>query len=224
MAYDAVLFDNDGVLVKRSPLELLSEAAADAFAALGVEDPADEAIETVSYVVTPDRLAGVCSTYGVDSHEFWTARDRVASDAQVASMRRGGKPWYDDVDALESLSGPLGIVSTNQQATIDAILRHYDLEPLFETAYGREPTVESLRRKKPAPHYLERALSDLGADSALFVGDSEPDLLAASRAGVDSALVRRPHVTSATLDATPTYELDSLWDLHELPGVTLSEN
>ena len=54
-------------------------------------------------------------------------------------------------------------------------------------------TVESLERKKPNTHYVERALSDLDADAALYVGDSESDVVAADRAGLDSAFVRRPH-------------------------------
>jgi phosphoglycolate phosphatase len=224
MTYDAVLFDNDGVLVEPPPLELLTEAAADAFAAVGVEDPSEADVDAISYGVTPDRLRDVCSTYDVEVQDFWQARDRTASDAQVASMRRGGKPRYDDVAALDSLADPLGIVSTNQQATIDAILSHHDLDSLFETAHGRPPTVASLRRKKPEPYYLDRALADLDAESALFIGDSETDVLAASRAGIDSAFIRRSHVAAVELDVTPTYDLDSLWDLHELPGVTLAEN
>ncbi|WP_435184438.1 HAD family hydrolase [Halobellus sp. EA9] len=224
MEYDAVVFDNDGVLVERPGVELLRSAAREAFAAVGVENPADEDVEAVAYGVTPETLERVCGAYGVDVDDFWAARERTASAAQIGAMEGGETDRYPDIDVLDDLAVPLGIVSTNQQATIDAILRHHGLESLFGTAYGREPTVESLRRKKPAPYYLERALDDLGAESALFVGDSETDVLAAHRAGVDSAFLRRPHRADTTLDAEPTYELDSLRSLRDLPGVTLREN
>ncbi|RLM88139.1 HAD family hydrolase [Halobellus sp. Atlit-38R] len=176
MAYDAIIFDNDGVLVEPVTLDLLTAAA----------------------------------------------RDRTASEAQIQSMRRGEKDTYADVDALAAIDAPRGIVSTNQQATIDSILEYHDLGALFETAYGREPTVESLRRKKPAPYYLERALDDLDAEAALFVGDSKSDVEAAHRAGVDSAFIRREHRAETVLGTEPTYELDSLWDLHEVGGVPLA--
>jgi len=224
MAYDAVVFDNDGVLVEPPGLDLLRAAARDAFAAVGVESPSDEHVDAISHGVTPESLKAISSAYGVEPERLWTARDRTASEAQIRAMEAGETDRYPDVEVLSELAAPLGVVSTNQQATIDAVLSYHEFEPLFRTAYGREPTIESLRRKKPAPYYLERALADLDAETALFVGDSESDVLAATRAGVDSAFVRRPHRAEAVLDAEPTYELNSLRGLRELPGVTLCEN
>ncbi|MFB6089936.1 MAG: HAD family hydrolase [Halobellus sp.] len=224
MAYDAVVFDNDGVLVEPPGLDLLRSAAREAFAAVGVDDPDDEHVEAISYGVSPERLSRVADAYDLEAEALWRARERTASEAQIRAMEGGETGRYPDVDVLSELAAPLGIVSTNQQATIDAILRHHEFEPLFRTAYGREPTIESLRRKKPEPHYLERALADLDAESALFVGDSESDVVAATRAGVDSAFLRRPHRADAVLETEPTYELDSLRSLRDLAGVTLREN
>jgi len=224
MEYDAVIFDNDGVLVEPVTLDLLTAAARDAFAAVGVDDPDPQHVDAISYGVSPETVETVCRVYDLDPDGFWTARDRTASEAQIQSMRRGEKDTYADVDALAAIDAPRGIVSTNQQATIDSILEYHDLGALFETAYGREPTVESLRRKKPAPYYLERALDDLDAEAALFVGDSESDVQAAHRAGVDSAFVRREHRAETALGTEPTYELDSLWDLHDVRGVPLAPN
>jgi hypothetical protein len=90
------------------------------------------------------------------------------------------------------------------------LLDFFDLRPSFDTYYGREKTVESLSLKKPNPHYLERALSDLEAETALYVGDSESDVAAAHRAGVDSAFVRRPHCREVELTASPTHDVDDL--------------
>ncbi len=64
--------------------------------------------------------------------------------------------------------------------------------------------------KKPDPHFLERALADLEADSALYVGDSEHDVIAAHRAGIDSAFVRRRHCRDDELSVTPTYDIETL--------------
>ena len=214
MDYDAVVFDNDGVLVGRTRYDRLQEAAWDAFEAVGVEDPDPEHVESMVVGVSPGDVREVCSTYGLDVAEFWATRDRTAADIQRKEVREGRKRLYDDVSTVADLEQPLGIVSSNQQETVDFVLEHFGVADLFDAAYGREPTVESLRRKKPRPHYIERTLADLDAETALFVGDNESDVLAAENAGVDSAFIRRPHRIDHELSVDPTYEVDSLHDLH----------
>ena len=219
MEYEAVVFDNDGILVELVDRAVLRTAAEETFAALGITDPAAEHVDRVVVGVAPDALERVCAAYDVDPDSFWRTRDRLTSAVQRAEMRAGRTGLYDDVDALRSLDVPLGIVSSNQQATVDFTLDHFGTRDLFETAYGREPTVESLRRKKPNTYYLDRALAELDVDDALFVGDSETDLLAAERAGIDSAFVRRSHRIDLELGVTPTYELTGLDELLALERV-----
>lgn len=216
MDYDAVVFDNDGVLVGRTRYDRLHEAAWDAFEAVGVEDPDPEHVESMVVGVTPEAVREVCATYDLVSDEFWAARDRTAAAIQREEVREGRKRLYDDVSTLGDLEQSFGIVSSNQQATVDFVLEHFGVADLFEAAYGREPTVESLRRKKPEPHYIERALAALEAETALFVGDNESDVRAAENAGVDSAFVRRPHRVDHDLSVDPTYDIDSLTDLHSI--------
>jgi HAD superfamily hydrolase (TIGR01549 family) len=121
-----------------------------------------------------------------------------------------------DIHTLANLDVARGIVSSNQQETVDFLLDHFEVSGLFDTAYGREDTIESLDLRKPNSHYIDRALSDLDADSALFVGDNESDVKAAHNAGIDSAFIRRPHRTDWDLDVWPTWEIDGLDDLHDI--------
>ncbi|ELZ57222.1 MULTISPECIES: HAD family hydrolase [Halorubrum] len=216
--YDAVVLDNDGVLVGRTPFDTLREAAWDAFVSLGVEDPDLAHVDDVAVGVDPATLTDICERYGVDPTEFWRVRDETAAAAQIDAARKGRKTPYDDVDALRALDASLGVVSSNQQATVDALLDHFGLRGHFEVAYGREPSVASLSRKKPSPYYIERALEDLGAETALFVGDNESDVRAADNAGIDSAFLRRPHRRSTELACHPTYEIDDLHDLVSICG------
>ena len=216
--YDAVVLDNDGVLVGRTSFDTLREAAWDAFVSLGVEDPDLAHVDDVAVGVDPATLTDICERYGVDPGEFWRVRDELASAAQIDAARKGRKTPYEDVDTLRFLDTPLGVVSSNQQATVDAILSHFGLAGQFDVAYGREPSIASLSRKKPSPYYLERVLEDLGAETALFVGDNESDVRAADNAGIDSAFVRRPHRRSAELSCQPTYEIDDLHDLVSICG------
>ncbi|MBP1921479.1 HAD superfamily hydrolase (TIGR01549 family) [Halorubrum alkaliphilum] len=216
--YDAVVFDHDGVLLGRTPFDTLREAAWDAFERLGETDPDLAHVDEVAVGVDPATLTDICERYDLDPVEFWRVRDEVATAAQADAARAGRKTPYDDIDALRHLDVPLGIVSSNQQATLDDLLDYFGLAGRFHVVYGREPSIASLSRKKPSPYYLERALEDLDAATALFVGDNDSDVAAADNAGIDSAFLRRPHRRSFELSTDPTYELDDLHDLVSLCG------
>lgn len=215
--YDAVLFDKDGVLVGRTRQDALVEAAWRTFEELGVSDPAPDYVESIVIDVTPADVEAVCSAYGLDPETFWYTRDTIASEIQRSEATAGRKTPYEDVSVLSDFDVPLGVVSSNQQATVESVLEHFDLDGHFRTLYGREPTVESLRLRKPNAHYLNRAMADLDAETALFVGDNESDVAAADNAGIDSAFVRRPHRLDHELNREPTYVVD---DLHDLVSLT----
>lgn len=214
--YEAVVFDNDGVLLELTGMEPHYEGAREAFAAVGVDDPADADVEAISIGVSPETLHTVCDRYDLDPETFWFERDRAIAQRQHAEMRAGRKRPYDDIHHLDAFECPLGVVSSNQVATVEFAFEHFDLDRYFETVYARPPTVESLHRKKPAPYYIEQALSDLGTRDALYVGDSETDIEAAHAAGIDSAFVRRSHRADTTLSVTPEYELTELGEVVDL--------
>lgn len=216
MSYDAIVFDVDGVLVEPADRETLEEGVRRTFRSFDVPGPADEHVEAMAIHVTVDAVREVCTAYDLDPDAFWRERDRRSSAVQREAIRAGRKPLYDDLDVLERLDHPKGVVSANQQSTIDFILEYFEFDGTFETAYGREPGLEGLRRKKPDPYYLERAIADLDAETALFVGDSESDVEAARRAGVDAAFVRRPHREDYDLGTDPDYEIETLASLVDI--------
>lgn len=211
--YDAVLFDSDGILVEPPAYETKVQAARAAFADVGVTEVSQAAIDDVVSGPTIDRVQTLCAEYGVDPDAFWAARERRDEQSQFEQFRTGSRTRYDDISAITELSQPCGVVSNNHHSTIEYVLDRFDIESLFETYYGRPKTIESLELKKPNTHYLEMALEDLNADTALYVGDSESDVIAANRAQVDSVFVRRPHTREVDLSATPTYEITGLSEL-----------
>ena len=211
--YDAVIFDNDGVLLTLTSMDAHREGAREALVEAGADDPDNEAIETMSIGVTVEKLEDICATYDLDPAQTWRIRDRVLSEKQQAEMRAGEKTPYDDIHHLERFECPLGVVSSNQQATVEFAYDHFDLHGHFETVHARPPTIESLRRKKPEPYYVEAAMESLGAERPLFVGDNESDVQAAEAAGIDSAFIRRPHRTEFDLSVTPDHEVHSLEDV-----------
>jgi phosphoglycolate phosphatase len=216
--YDAVLFDSDGVLVEPPSRERKRAGHRDAFRAVGVEDPDPGHVESLFSGVTLDGLREIAASHDLDPETLWTARERCDERSQLAAFRAGDRTTYDDVGVVRDLPGPRGVVSNNHHSTVEFKLDFFELDPLFDTYYGREMTVESLELKKPNTHYLDRALPDLEAESALYVGDSESDVLAAHCADLDSAFVRRAHTRETELDEEPTYELGSLEELATLVG------
>ncbi|MFB6071149.1 MAG: HAD family hydrolase [Halanaeroarchaeum sp.] len=216
MRYDAVLFDNDGVLTHLTERRLLRRAVERAFDESGVEDPDPADVEGLLVGVDPETVHAIGSDYGVDPERFWRRRDRYASRLQREAIEAGEKPLYYDFDAVLDLPGPRGIVSSNQHPTIESIVEHFGIEDHFETYYGREMSVEGLRRKKPATYYLDRAVEDLAATNPVYVGDSESDVVAAENAGMDAVFVRRPHRADSSLAVEPTAEIRSLRELPEV--------
>lgn len=210
--YDAVLFDKDGVLVELTELEVIHDAVDGTFAEFGVEPSRDDVERLVG--CDAETVVDVCGRYGVDPGEFWRRRDANVSRVQREAFDAGEKKPYDDIGVVERIASrcPVGVVSNNQRATVDHVVESLGMG-YVETRYGREHSLQSLRRKKPSPHYVERALEDIGAVDALYVGDSPKDVVAAHGADADSAFVRREHRADATLEAEPTYEVG---DLHEL--------
>jgi HAD superfamily hydrolase (TIGR01549 family) len=213
--YDAVVFDNDGILTRLTDHGVLREAIQDAFRAAGVPDPPAEHIETLHGTTVAD-VRRICDGHGIDPDTFWRHRDDEAARKQKELIRQGEKTLYDDVDAVLGLDADIGIVSNNQHETVRFIVEYFDLSPPVATHYGREHTVAGVERKKPDPHYLRRALADLETEDALYVGDSQKDVVAAGRAEIDSAFVRRPHRADLRLDPEPTYEVSDLRELRAL--------
>jgi len=93
--YDAVLFDNDGVLVEPPAPETRQAAVRDAFGAVGVDDPAGDHVRELTASVTVEALKEVGAAYGVNPKRLWAARERHDERSQLAAFRRGDWDRYD---------------------------------------------------------------------------------------------------------------------------------
>ena len=208
--YDSLLLDHDGVLVSIDDGSTLAAAARAAFRDVGVEDPASDAVDAIDIHATREGLRAVSDRYGVDAGRLWQARDDRVREKLLATVRDGRKVPYDDIDALDSVGVPVGVVSNNQARIVESILDRYELARYVDTVRARAPRPESLDRKKPRPTFLDQAMADLTVENPLYVGDSESDIAAGHRAGLDVAYIRRGHNGDRELDCEPTYEVDGL--------------
>ncbi|MFE9021942.1 HAD family hydrolase [Streptomyces sp. NPDC007808] len=106
----------------------------------------------------------------------------------------------------------LAIATNNSPRVVRTYLDGRGLLPCFSPhVYGR---TQNLHQLKPDPHCLNRALSAMGAapSSALMIGDTPSDFIAADRAGVPFlGYARNPRKEKLLREAGATSVVDSLW-------------
>lgn len=219
--YDSLVLDHDGVIVdimdeqrrrdgfQRQILDALPETN-------GMS--ATELTDELAFSVDPADLQSLSERLAVAPDQVWRARDDALVAVLKDAIRDGDKRPYPDVDVLADVTVPMGIASNNQQRFVEFVLSYHDLTTHFEAVRAREPSVESLDLKKPSPTFLDAVQRELDGSNPLYVGDKETDILAARRAGMDVALIRRDHNADRQLDAKPTYEVSTLSGVTDLVG------
>ena len=88
------------------------------------------------------------------------------------------------LDRLRGAGWQMGLCTNKPLAPTRAVLAHLGLVGDFAVVIGGD----SLAQRKPDPAPLRATLAGLGADRALFVGDSEVDAETAQRAALPFAL------------------------------------
>ena len=219
--YDAVVFDMDGVLVERSPSWVFADATEDAFGSFGLDpDPAD--VEALSGLVggDDDAAAHLRERFDVAPGSLLAARETLATRNQVRAFETGEKRPYDDAQALlAALDRPAAVVSNNAQTAVELVVRRFGFADDLRTWYGLQPTPADAARRKPDSAYLSRALSELSAGSALYVGDRASDVETACNASVDGGFVHRSYNDDEEFDVEPAHEFDGLAGLAALLGL-----
>lgn len=185
-AYDAVLFDFDGVLLDSEPVhcdcwrEVLAPFGIrlewDFYArhCIGIADRA--MLDLLARLADPPVDPGVLwRQYGAKNMRF---RERMAA----------GPPFDPCLEGLlNSLrSYKLAVVTSSSRAEVEPLLCLAGLRGYFAAAvYG-----ETVERHKPAPDPYLLAADLLGARSALVVEDSEAGEISGRAAGFDVLRVR----------------------------------
>lgn len=214
MRYDAIIFDNDGVLVEPPNRMTVRRVAEATFHSFDLRRPTPDDLHQLG-AHNLETIRQLAKRYGIHPVRFCRKMTDYIESEQQREFRQGVRSLYDDVTALFDIDLPLGLVSDNPPNVLSYVLRFFGLEAHFTTVYGCPFTPDGLSRRKPSPYYLNAALSDLGTQNAVYIGDRACDVAAAENAGIDSVLLAREH-TNADCDVTPTYEIASLSQLPAL--------
>ena len=171
----AILFDLDGTL-----LDTLED----------LKDAVNHALRTHSY---PERtLEEVRCFVGNGAYRLnRLAAPETASEAEVqalfatfrsfydANCRIKTRPYAGIPEALEAVKRefPVAIVSNKPDVAVKLLCRQYfgDIYALGES---------NACPRKPAPDMVHKAMEAIGAQTCIYVGDSEVDVVTAKNAGV----------------------------------------
>jgi HAD superfamily hydrolase (TIGR01509 family) len=173
----AVIFDCDGVLFDSYRANVAYYNAIRARVGL---PPMDAAWERTCHFLAASQV--VEEMFGPDAERLARARAAARAvdyDPFYALMEPA--PGLPDVLDRLGRHHRLGM-ATNRGATVTEVMRRFDLGRWLETAVG----LLDVARPKPHPDVIETCLARLGVppESAVYVGDAESDLAAASAAGV----------------------------------------
>ena len=219
-ARPALLFDMDGVIVegRGSDPVVHERALADALTDYGLTVPEPQRTALSGYEYT-EAFADACRAVGVAPGPFYTAREIHSARRVADRIKAGVRGLTPDANALSALADEyeLALVSNNYHRVVETVVDHHGLD-CFTVVRGREPGLTGFRRRKPEPYYLRETFDRLDADTGLYVGDRETDLLAADRAGLDGVFFRREHNTIAGLETEPAAVIDSLAEIETLLG------
>lgn len=189
MSYRAYLFDLDGTLVDTAPD--LSRALNHTLAQAGL-DGVDESL-TRHWVGHGVRamLEAAFRHLGLPARQDELDHHQaVLVDHYTAHIADYSLPYPTVVETLAALAAhaPLAVVTNKPTDLSNRLLGALDLARYFEVVVGRGSTEHFKPHPEPALYACERLGEAAG--QALFVGDSETDVLCARAAGCDIVLYR----------------------------------
>ena len=114
----------------------------------------------------------------------------------------------------------LGICTNKPLAPTKIVLDQFGLTRFFDTIIGGD----QLASRKPEPEMLYHAMASLGAESCLFVGDSEIDRETALAAGQPFALFTKGYRKASIETLAPEYYFNEFNELKDIVNLEIQRN
>jgi len=183
-AFDAILFDNDGILVDTEPLFLQAT---------------QEILATVDVILTADEYHEISMRQG--RAVFNLAEARGISDDEIRVLKTSRNRRYSELidqgvrifdgvaETLERLHGilPMAIVTSSDREHFDRIHKQTELMRFFDFVL----TAGEYAHHKPHPEPYLAAASRIGAapDRCLVIEDTERGVRSATTAGMSCIVI-----------------------------------
>lgn len=190
-SYEAVVFDQDGVLLDSGLNNFLwmDEVRKNAAEERGYRFDTEDSIKVVE----------ATSRQGIEElleqkNMTWNELREVEKTVERAKIemikQRYIRLFSGTKNLLHSLDVPVGLATNATNISTDFVLDFFSINSCFESV--RTVELEKGRWfecKKPSDTLVGGVARDLGTENVLMVGDSSSDIGAAKAAGVDSVLV-----------------------------------
>lgn len=212
-AFDAILFDNDGILVDTEPLFLQAT---------------QEILATVDVILTADEYHEISMRQG--RAVFNLAEARGISDDEIRVLKTSRNRRYSELidqgvrifdgvaETLERLHGilPMAIVTSSDREHFDRIHKQTELIRFFDFVL----TAGEYAHHKPHPEPYLAAASRIGAapDRCLVIEDTERGVRSATTAGMSCIVIPNELSKAGNFENAHTI-LHSMRELTSLLGI-----
>jgi phosphoglycolate phosphatase len=210
----AIIFDLDGTLIDSAPdihaavaraladegKPPLSPAQVSSFVGNGVPVLIDRVMAALGEASDPARHTVLMARF---------MRHYTAASSDLTTVYPG---VHAALSALQAAGHPMGLCTNKPEAAARDILRAFGLDGYFQAVIGGD----SLPERKPHSAPLLATMRALGAQAALFVGDSEVDAQTAVAAAVPLILFTEGYRKSPIADLPHQVAFN---DFAALPGI-----
>lgn len=214
--YDAVIFDKDGVLLDSglNNFKWMDDVRIEKAEKLGYSINKADSLQIVR-AEDYSEIENFLSKHGMAVDELLEIEHQV-QNAKINLIRQGVIRLFPEASKiLGNLELPAALATNAPYKTTEFTLNYFALNNEFQTvkSFKLDKLQHYVEHKKPHPDMIKAAKSELNAANPLMVGDSRADIVAAQKAGVDSALVQS-YSENPGLD--PTHRVRNLAELKTL--------
>lgn len=177
--YTTYLFDLDGTLTNTGPtwLTIFRDGLAD----FGITGLADKTLAAHTHDWKEVAKLGVPEA---DLPTFIeTAYARANERLPLAPFYEGAEEM---IQKLKAAGKQIGIFTTMDRPILEPVVERYSLDKTFDVIIAGT----DVEHRKPHPAGIQAALEKLGkpANTAVYIGDKDTDILCAKNAGIDGIL------------------------------------
>ncbi|MEM4311704.1 MAG: HAD family hydrolase [Nitrososphaerales archaeon] len=208
----SIIFDLDGTLIKFKIkwLEVKREII-ESIGNMGIEKKHFSIKDGTQHIL--DKIEIFAESYKLDSMKAKEKIYRIIEKYEVeASYKAELCDGAKEVLKLLKPNLKLGLVTNNGRRAVSIVLDKHNLRDFFDVILVRE----NVKKLKPYPEGLERALGLLKADPkvSFYIGDSVYDVEACRRAGLKAiAILGGISSKEDLIKAKPDYLISSLREL-----------